>query len=154
MSTTPTQLERAFLRALAAINPDARPGADGNWWSAYDLQHTVLFRDFAGKTTLQIAALGRSTVAKGLAVRNQVGGSTHRHGWAEYRITSYGRGMVADSCIGGGLRWPVPKTDGELPACPACHATYLDLGLTDWPTEPIPAHPLPGYAPPEQETVR
>lgn len=144
---TPSPLERRFLRAVAAVNPHARQGETGDWWSAYDLQSTALFTDFRLTATLSLAALGRSTAAKGFVRTRRIG--TRGHGWTEYRITGYGRGLVADSCIGGGLLWR--RDDARVLICPACCTPASVILAAHTAEGPIPAHPLPGYAP-GQET--
>jgi hypothetical protein len=147
-SSQPTAGERRFLRALAAVNPHARRPGDEDWWSPYDLQHTALFPDFRDSAVLSLAATGRSCVTKGLAASRRIG--TRGHGWTEHRATSYGRGLVADSCIGGGLRWAV--SGAREPACPACLTSAIALGVQLPAPGTVPAHSLPGYAPPAHET--
>lgn len=147
MSVTPTARERQFLRAIAAPSRNAgkRP-ENQDWWSARDLQHTPLHADFRSTTVLTITALARSCVSRGFADSRRIG--TRGHGWTEYRITSFGRGLVADSCIGGGLPWPTSRSWPEpRPVCPACGATMAGLGITGPLPAEIPAHPLPGYLP-------
>lgn len=139
-NSQPTTRERAFLRAIAAVNPDAFPGHK-EWWSADHLRSTALFPDFRNTPVLQIGGLGKSCTRRGMAVRRYVG--TRGHGWAEWRISSYGRGLVSDSCIGGGLPWKVP--DDGPPSCPACNAPAGGLPAPAAPFE-VPAHPLPGHA--------
>jgi hypothetical protein len=142
---TPTSRERMFLRAIAAPNSHKRTGEEA-WWSVDDLRTTTLFPDFRGgpDTTMVIAGIAKSCVRKGMAESRRIG----THGWTEWRVTSFGRGCVSDSCIGGGLPW---KTTDPF-RCPACQATAPELatllGAELSPAE-IPAHPLPGYAPTE-----
>lgn len=133
----PTSRERAFLRAIAAVNPAPLQPGESEWWSATDLQHTPLFPDFRHAEVMPIAGLGKSCTRKGLAVSRHIG--TRGHGWTEWRVSSYGRGLVSDSCIGGGLRW-------ERGLCPACRATPAMLGIDGAHIQiEIPAHPLPGH---------
>lgn len=139
---TPTPNERQFLRAIAAGNPSARRGEE-SWWSPDGLRITALFPDFRNTAKLTLVSLGRSCARKGLAVSRRIG--TRGHGWTEYQVSSYGRGQVADSCIGGGLAW-VTNGTGE-PACPACQVSANALGLVFPPPPEIPVHALPGYAP-------
>ena len=150
----PTAKERQFLRGIACPNPSARRGEE-DWWSASGLRTTALFPDFRSQPVSSLAALGRSLTRKGLVRSRQIG--TRGHGWAEWRITSMGRGLVADSCIGGGLPWRT--SDGAGPdvraECPACRASNDELGVPRPVREPVharwrgevPAHSLPGYAP-------
>ena len=143
---TPTPRERAFLRAIAAVNPNRPPGEEC-WWSARDLRHTPLFPDFRFLSVLQVAGLGKSCTRKGMAVSRHIG--TRGHGWTEWRISSYGRGLVSDSCIGGGLPW---DTTGPYPvaACPACRVSSARLSVilqAELSPAEVPAHPLPGYRP-------
>jgi hypothetical protein len=145
MSTLiPTSRERLFLRAIAAPNPGALPGEEG-WWSADELRTTALFPDFRGADVMSLAGFGKSCARKGMTERRHIG--PRGHGWTEWRITSYGRGLVADSCIGGGLPWTIRAL---VPTCPACLATRPDLAvplLNGSVPDEIPAHPLPGFIP-------
>lgn len=138
--TTPTPLERRFLRGVAAINPKSE--YEGIWWSARGLRSTTVFGDFRDTSAASLAALGRACLAKGLVRTRYIGAPGH--GWTEYQATSYGRGQVADSCIGGGLAW---ITYAGARICPACRtpASEIPRSLPAWDT--IPAHPLPGYQP-------
>jgi hypothetical protein len=153
VNSLPTPRERQFLRAVAAVNPLSRRRGEECWWSANDLRMTALFPDFQFARNLSLGALGRSCTLKGMTTTRRIGGS---HGWAEFRITSYGRGLVADSCIGGGLNWQIRA---GVPTCPACLTTAPELAMSllkgTVPAE-IPAHSLPDYLPatPEQETIR
>jgi hypothetical protein len=150
----PTANERRFLRGIAAVNPAARRGEE-NWWSPDGLRTTALFPDFRNAHVLSLAALGRSCTSKGLAVSRKIGKTGH--GWTEYRVTSFGRGAVADSCIGGGLPWRTGNGAGPdvRVECPACRASYGEIGVPRPVREPVlarwrgevPAHPLPGYTP-------
>jgi len=139
---TPTSRERQFLRAIAAVNPHRAAGEEA-WWSADDLRTTSLFPDFRDAPVLALAGFGKSCARKGMAVRRHIG--TRGHGWTEWRITSYGRGLVSDSCIGGGLPWSIRAM---TPTCPACLTTRPDLAvplLNGTAPDEIPAHPLPGH---------
>ena len=140
---TPTSRERLFLRAIAAVNPHRADG-DECWWSADQLRTTPLFPDFRSAGVMTLAGFGKSCATKGMVIRRHIG--PRGHGWTEWRITSYGRGLVTDSCIGGGLLWET--TDPFR--CPACQASYGELAVilqAELSPAEIPAHPLPGYAP-------
>jgi hypothetical protein len=155
----PTANERRFLRGITAANPSARRGEE-DWWSPADLLSTALFPDFRNAHVLSLAALGRSCARKGMAASRKIGALGH--GWTEYRVTSYGRVEVADSCIGGGLPWRTGRGAGPdlRVECPACRANYDEMGVPRPVREPVqarwrgevPAHPLPGYAPPSIRT--
>jgi len=157
----PTANERRFLRGIAAANPGARHLGEEDWWSPDDLRSTALFPDFRNAHVLSLAALGRSCTSKGLAASRKIGRTGH--GWTEYRVTSYGRGQVADSCIGGGLPWRTGSGAGPgvRVECPACHTNYDEMGVPRPVREPVqarwhgdvPAHPLPGYAPPSRQAT-
>jgi hypothetical protein len=147
---SPTSNQRLFLRAIAAFNPEDREG----WWASADIRATFP-ADFRGRTVQSISATGRQCVAQGYAESRTVG--PLRHCWTEYRIRALGRGLISDSCIGGGLKWA--RID-RVPRCPACLATPADLAAAATPAElaaagakvvrgvpEIPAHPLPGHFP-------
>jgi hypothetical protein len=136
-----TPLERRFLRGIAAVNSLARQRGEEGWWSPDELRITALFPDFRHATVMSLAGLGRSCVRKKMAVSRQIG--TRGHGWTEYQITGLGRGLVADSCIGGGLRWTIAA---EVPVCPACRSSSQELSLPGPVPAEVPAHALPGYA--------
>lgn len=128
MTAEPTPGERLFLRGLASHG-------GGSWWSADSLA-VAWPADFGGKTRQMLSALGRECTRHGWAQRRRA--SIHERAWTEYRITPAGLAQVADSCIGGGLRW----VRGE---CPACAQTAGEMGVPGIEIAlTTPAHPLPG----------
>jgi hypothetical protein len=138
---SPTSNQRLFLRAIAAFNPEDREG----WWASADIPATFP-ADFRSRTVQSISATGRQCVAQGYAESRTVG--PLRHCWTEYRIRALGRGLISDSCIGGGLKWA--RID-RVPRCPACLATPAELAAAGAKVvrgvPEIPAHPLPGHFP-------
>ena len=90
---TASESDLILLRALALPTQRQDPDYAG-WWSASDLRGDPrTFRTFGHLTVRQISGRAVSLTRKGMARTRVIGGS---HGWAEYRITSYGLGLISE----------------------------------------------------------